>query len=757
MRLPIRNDAPPTYCEAPPESSVDEDANLPALHLHAVPSRRALIVKVQPPRSPSSAVDHVPCDIVLVIDVSGSMAAAAPIPGENGAEDTGLSVLDLTKHAALTIVETLNEGDRLGIVAFGSKSKVMQTLETMTDSSKEKARENIKALQPQDATNLWHGIRDGINLFKEGASASRVPAIMVLTDGMPNHMCPPAGYIPKLRTMRPLPASIHTFGFGYHLRSGLLKSLAEFGHGNYAFIPDAGMIGTVFVHAVANLQTTFATNANLLLTYPHDLELDETMGDSVVREEPESAGVKDENRKVLRIPLGNLQYGQSRDVFLRLRNVSEKDSVNYDMVSATLEFEKITLQPSMDDAKSSHFPLNFWNNAGKDRGRGRTVSSIRPKPSQAAAVSEEEICYHESRARICSYLSSWFPLGSDGEHRVITSGREEKRKELTRLIEEIPARNHGDVLNKSLMEDLVGAEPKGQISLAINKDEYFNKWGVHFLPSYHNAHARQICNSFKDSGPLQYGVDSPLFNSCRDRLDDAFDHLPAPEPSLTMPAMRGYSATGGSGQCPGSGFVAPKKISMSRYHDASGVCFAASTNVELASGRTVQIRQLKQGMKVRTLAGPRKVAFVLKTAVRGEMLCRAGSVAVTPWHPISVDGTSWTFPAYVATGKLCYTGSVYSIMLQRDGNAKAHSMRLGGCWGVTLGHGLTSGADTRAHAFFGDYNLVGKSLVGLSPDRHGVVAGRGVRRDAGTGLVVGFKGMKLNAAAEGGASAVAPS
>lgn len=53
--------------------------------------------------------------------------------------------------------------------------------------------------------------------------------------------CPPQGYVPKLRTYE-FRASIHTFGFGYSIRSGLLKSIAEVGEGNYAFIPDAGMI-----------------------------------------------------------------------------------------------------------------------------------------------------------------------------------------------------------------------------------------------------------------------------------------------------------------------------------------------------------------------------------------------------------------------------------------------------------------------------------------------------------------------------------
>lgn len=554
--------------------------------------------------------------------------------------------------------------------------------------------------------------------------------------------CPPAGYIPKLRSMPPLPASIHTFGFGYSLRSGLLKSLAEFGGGNYAFIPDAGMIGTVFVHAVANLQSTFATEAALLLTYPTALEVEETMDESVLREGPKSIGSKENNLMQLRIPLGNLQYGQSRDVFLRVRK-SAKHDVNGDKeigptesntVTATLDFKR-TDMPSQDPKSKS---FSFMKAGSGEAGPESRTVSVRRSVLDRSDMPESEIAYHESRARICSHISSWFPLGPDGEHRVITDGREEKKKELSLLISEIPARNYNDGQNQSLMEDLTGTEPKGQISLAINNDSYFTKWGVHYLPSYCNAHSRQICNSFKDPGPLQYGVNSPLFIACRDRLDNVFDNLPAPEPTPTYRSRSNHHFSGPSS--------APK-ISMSKYRNSHGVCFAGSTPVELSSGRMVPIRKLRRGMKVRTPAGSRKVALVLKTPVHGEILCRVGSVAVTPWHPMSLDGKSWTFPAHVARGTVRYTGSVYSVMLQRDRNSKAHAMRVGGAWGVTLGHGLTRGRDARAHAFFGDYNRVGKSLMGLGVDRFGVIEGRGVERDAGTGHVCGFRG-------EGGAREV---
>lgn len=61
---------------------------------------------------------------------------------------------------------------------------------------------------------------------------------------MPNlvNRNPLQGYVNGIRSMAPLPAAVHTFGFGNDIKSGLLKSIAEIGGGNYSFIPDAGMV-----------------------------------------------------------------------------------------------------------------------------------------------------------------------------------------------------------------------------------------------------------------------------------------------------------------------------------------------------------------------------------------------------------------------------------------------------------------------------------------------------------------------------------
>lgn len=538
------------------------------------------------------------------------------------------------------------------------------------------------------------------------------------------------GYVPKLRSMGTLPATLHTFGFGYHLRSGLLKSIAEIGSGNYAFIPDAGMIGTVFVHALANLQNTFATKAVLKLTYSREIELEETTGASVEQEPPKPINSSPVSDMELTLNLGNLQFGQSRDIFLRVNKLAQLQALGDAAAEISAITAVLTYAPT---GTASPQPQGILTSVLARDSEARSTVMARRSVLDATNLPDEEIAYHESRSRLCNFLTSIFPMSKVGEHTVDRNNISMKRDELATLIADFPAKPYTDANNVSLKEDLEGEEPHGQISLAIIRFDYFNKWGVHYLPSLLGAHTRQICNSFKDPGPLQYGSDSPLFIKCRDLLDNAFDNLPAPEPTARPQYRRG-----GHGS-----FLSSAPVSMKRYRNVSGVCFAASTDVTLASGRTVEIRRLRRGMKVRTPLGSRRVAMVLKTPVERELLCRINSVLVTPWHPISLDGKSWAFPAASSSTGVLYTGAVYSVLLERDRNAGAHAIRVGDLWGVTLGHGLTIGNDARAHAFFGDYNVVGKSLMSLEKGaRKGVFVGGGVDRDERTGLVAGFKRRK---------------
>lgn len=170
--------------------SEKEDTSSPPLYfqLNSFPSKNEVIASLQAPAAPANPVHHVPCDIVLVIDVSASMFSAAPVPGEDTSEENGLSILDLVKHASLTIIETMDERDRLSIVTFSSDAEVLQPLVPMTEENKIQSRANIRGMRDADATNLWHGLLAGLRQFDSVNTSGKVPAVLVLTDGMPNHM-----------------------------------------------------------------------------------------------------------------------------------------------------------------------------------------------------------------------------------------------------------------------------------------------------------------------------------------------------------------------------------------------------------------------------------------------------------------------------------------------------------------------------------------------------------------------------------------
>ncbi|GAP93293.1 putative u-box domain-containing protein [Rosellinia necatrix] len=684
--LPICTSSPP-----------DHDA---FVTIHPSKSESGILVTVQPPTEPLDfAASHVPCDIVLVIDVSVSMDDQAPAAvhddqGNATKEDFGLTVLDLTKHAARTILSTLNENDRLGIVTFSAHATVVQQLTPMTPAHKKMADANIGNMKTVGSTNLWDGIRNGIELFRSGEADGRVPALMVLTDGQPNIGDPAQGYVKKLRSLAPLPAIINTFGFGYNIRAGLLKSIVEVGNGNYAFIPDAGMIGTVFVHAVAQLQSTYATECVLEISAPDGVLLKSTTGKSIDHPQEETGS------GTITVQLGNLQYGQSRDIYLEAvdqtghRTTFELLGEN-SIMSATLTYSRMS---SPRYAAFTH----------------QDILGMPPLPDAVMA-------YHQSRSMICQLLSSGLSVSGFGYTEKTHKDFEVFNNSLQYVMNNIPARDFKDEYNRSLMADL-----NGQISEALSKRSYFDRWGRRYFFSLWNAHAKQLCNSFKDTGPLMYN-NNPLFARYRDALSEAFDSIPPPTPSTRQ--------SGGNPAAP---------VSMTRYNSRRWPCFAASSPVLLVTGDEVPAGTLQEGMAVQTPMGPRRVRAVVKTEVYGAPMCCVGNLAVTPWHPVQIEQSeggrgAWAFPTDVAERTIEYSGTICSVLLERDGDADAHAIRVGGVWAVTLGHGVLSGSDIRAHRFLGDYNAVAEELIMLGPGESGVHWSAGVRREADSGKVCGFE------------------
>ncbi|KAJ6780653.1 hypothetical protein PWT90_01749 [Aphanocladium album] len=659
------------------------------LSLHPIRAYDALLVKIQTPRAPSPNLPPVGCSIVLVIDISSSMDFRAVIPGvEQRGAVLQLTVLDLIKHSALTIVKNMTDRDSLGIVLFHEEAETKVTLSSMNSRNKPIAEHVLRNMRTKAGKNIWAGLQAGLELFETAETAGQVPSIMLLSDGVPTRGNPSNGFTNELRDRLPLKASINTFGFGPSVDAGLMASVASIGDGNYTYISDAGMVCTAFAHAMGNLQSTYATGAILRVAFTKYLKISDALRQRRL--------AFDDN--LLTVFLGNIQYGQSRDVVLRVRPTQHKAPPN----QVHLVDAKVNLTPVLE-------------------GSGQPTSQ-HSRQSLAAhpGLTANEIAYHVSRACVCSFLAELLDAQGGGDIIVPWKDLATRKKKLSKLLLEIPARKYADSLNQALMSELQGENPAGQVHIAVNSDTHYRRWASHMHRDTEREHKGSAASPARN------------LNQTRDRTTTT-SRGHARTPSIMERTAEGQRAE-----------TRDTQVTMASY-SGNSACFAHGAPVLLDSGVFIEIERITSGTSVRTLAGPRRVVGLLRTYVENEILCDMSGVLVTAWHPVSFDGMTWYFPVNITTSPLMYTGDVYSILLEADSSPFAHAVQVGGLWGACLGHGITmnEGAteDPRAHPFFGDYVLVCDKMALLRP-LNGAYQSYGVVRDRHTGLVNGFRTVK---------------
>lgn len=193
-------------------------------------------------------------DFVFAIDNSASMGESAGIQGD--IETQCYSRLDLVKHAALCIVQSLGPNDTIGIVLYSSNASVLMQRSSMTVQNKNLAISLINNIRLEGATNLWDGLQTSIALSER--SSHHKPVVLLFTDGQPT-----AGdqqvdrAFSRYLSNKKLKSSVYTFGFSNDVNSTLLNTLSLQGNGQFHFISDSAMIFTTIVNFLANYFTNY--------------------------------------------------------------------------------------------------------------------------------------------------------------------------------------------------------------------------------------------------------------------------------------------------------------------------------------------------------------------------------------------------------------------------------------------------------------------------------------------------------------------
>lgn len=660
---------------------------------------------------------RVPVDICCVIDISGSMGqSATPANEEEGAQasETGLSVLDIVKHAVKTVMCVLKDGDRMALVAFDDKAETVFPLKEMSAEGRAQAMDALSSLRPRGQTNLWDGVHAGMETLREQTPkrAGRRKTLLVLTDGQPN-IAPPRGHLSELKlykdSHRDFQFQINTFGFGYDLDSELLLDLATEGNGTYAFIPDAVIVGTTFVNSVANVLSTWAQSTQLHLMLHNSAEFTGAVLGKYQATDTSWGRV---------VALGPLQLGQSREVVVPM-----------------------SLPAGMEPYLEVVFTYAIPGAA-----EGRTSVQVASRSASVDALMAELRC----RA---------VQAGFDSVTEAAAGHGKAAQEALTALASHLAmsAATCDDERLSALRADI-----DGRMSKALKGKERFNRWGKHYLRALVRAHQLQLCTNFMDPGVQVYG--GSLFRSLRAEGDAAFLSLPAPRPAkdeTVMPCdacgqMVAFCDYGEHARVCRTGQTrpaaparqpsppprmrqrTPSPVMRTYYAGSGGGCFGAGSIVSVVtrSGEEVQkaVDKVRAGDWVRVSdGGAAQVCCVLQIArqLEKKLIALPGGLMITPRHPIRRAG-KWQLPAALGRATESHCGHVYNFVLDR-----CHVLLVNGVECVTWAHGFEG--EVVGHPYYSNERVVA-DLARMSGWEQGLVQVEGCVRKGASRQVVGLLG-----------------
>jgi len=550
---------------------------------------------------------------------------------------------------------------------------------------------------PTYRTNLFAGLKCGIEQA-HGVGKEYVNSVYILTDGVPN-VHPSLGYgraIDKVLSKTPVFGTVSTFGFGYNLDSKLLVDIASLGGGYYSFIPDAGMVGTCFINALANSRCIYGVHptlkisgCNLSLLIESDI-CDKT-GEVLSLEFQNKCSTDTYNEKEVNtnsdiitgvtldgcletklvgnniyVKLTPLRYGSDVDIMLKPALFKKDDGIKIELSFNTVGGNTIDLSAS---------PSN-----------GDTKAELLHSKRSQFVNKAFNLCFSPFEQSNCSMFVDAAKDSAAGNSKL-----------------------------DALYQDM-----KGQATEAIASNSYFSTWGKHFLLSLSMAHLHQFCNNFKDPGVQVYGIGT-LFKSLQDRLDDTFEKVPPPKPSgrnnasrSSAPVQMSTVFNNRNAVCVHRNTIVTVKVTETRVDHTNATSLFNSSRI-----LHVPIYAIKKGDFVLTANKTyAKVECLVETVADSNTLqtpfelIKVGKLCVTPYHPIKLNQASgWQFPINVAQSKwmvptddqYATAYSVYNLVLESVNRHEA--VLMDGIASITLGHGVTDNAILQ-HTYFGTNEVI---------------------------------------------------
>ncbi len=242
---------------------------------------------------------NVPLNLCLILDHSGSMSGRP---------------LETVKKAATRIVDSLNPGDRLSVVVFDHRAKVLVPNQTIDNP--ERIKQQINRLSADGGTAIDEGLRLGIEELAKGKKET-ISQAFLLTDGENEHgdnnRCLKFA---QLATNYNL--TLSTLGFGDNWNQDVLETIADAGGGTLSYIQQPDQAVDIFSRLFSRVQTVGLTNAYLLFSLMPNVRLAELKPIAQVAPDTIELPVQPEADGRLAVRLGDLMKDVERVVLANL-------------------------------------------------------------------------------------------------------------------------------------------------------------------------------------------------------------------------------------------------------------------------------------------------------------------------------------------------------------------------------------------------------------------------------------------------------
>lgn len=226
----------------------------PNLDVAQASSQRQLAISLSAMPEPTGRT--APLNLCLILDHSGSMKGRP---------------LETVKQAAHRIVDSLSPGDRLSIVVFDHKAKVLVPNQIIDNPAGIKVE--INKLQPSGGTAIDEGMRLAIEELAKGKKDT-ISQAFLLTDGENEHgdndRCIKLAHLAADYSM-----TLSSLGFGDNWNQDILETIADAGGGSLSYIERPEDAVAEFSRLFNRIQSVGLTQAYLVLNLAPQVRLAE--------------------------------------------------------------------------------------------------------------------------------------------------------------------------------------------------------------------------------------------------------------------------------------------------------------------------------------------------------------------------------------------------------------------------------------------------------------------------------------------------